>query len=771
MSIKAKLSIAISAVVAIILALNITIYYAAAKDDLEKAAEQRMAHIANQVNLSVNATENAQETIEAALAERLRAVAIAAKQQLPPDIDQVTNEQLVKLRKELGVNDISLWRKLPGDIIIEKSSNREEIGLSSKSMDYFYRAFQQLFMYHNASVTQGQRLEHFWSGPINFAKSNPEHINKWGYYYDGTTNYMINPFIDAKPLLTFDQEHGTETIIRTIVRDTPEIVEISGFDPRFFGKEPILKFKKGELIHNLDVRGVIFGAYTLNDEKADAALVEQSIKTWTTLSVDTRLSGKLIRKSFYPVHNDHPYVIAIQFDLSSISKELRDQLLLHSSISIGLLLLTLATSYWLAGVFMRPISSVLRKVNAMAQGDFDTPIPIQGKDEFGQLVSHVNDMGRSLSQYTNELKSAASELRETKDYLESLISHTSDAIHIVDLNGHIVRVNHAFELMYGWTNEELQTHDPAYVPRDLEAERIELSKRVLRGEAVKGFETERLTKDGRKLCISITVSPIRNASDDIVAYSCISRDITQRKETEERLVRSEKLSIVGQLAAGVAHEIRNPLTTLRGFVQLGASRGKLEADHLGLMLSELDRINLIVSDFLVLSKPQKTQFVKTDICQLMRDTLHLLGVEASMRRIRLKPTLDPNGAALVCEPNRLKQVFLNLLKNGMEAMPGGGVLTANVFMSGDVIEISIADTGRGIPAKDLSRLGEPFFTSKDNGNGLGLMVSQQIIAQHHGSMMFHSIVGIGTRIEIRLPRQQAHAGAEQEQAPTEPLPM
>ncbi|MWC29449.1 PAS domain S-box protein [Paenibacillus sp. MMS18-CY102] len=725
-----------------------------------------MSHIANQVNLSVKAAENAQETIEAALAERLRAVAIAAKEQLNPDISQVTNEQLVKLSQELGVNDISLWRKHPDDIIIEKSSNPEEIGLSSRSMDYFYRAFQQLFKYHNAAVTQGQRLDNFWSGPINFAKSNPDHINKWGYYYDGTTNYMINPFIDAKPLLAFDQEHGTETIIHSILNDTPEIIEIAGLDPRFFGKEPILKFKKGELVHNLDVRGVIFGTYTQYSEAADAPLVEQAVKTGKTVTADTDEDGRSIRKSFYPVASEHPYAIGIQFDMATIGKELRSQLLLHASISLGLLLLTLAASYWLAGVFMRPITAVLRKVNAMAQGDFDTPIPMHAKDEFGQLISHVNDMGRSLSRYTGELKSAAGELRETKDYLESLIFHTSDSVHVRDLDGRIVRVNLAFEKLYGWSEEEVATGHIAYVPRDREAEYAEMSNRILRGELVNGFQTERYTKDGRKLDISITVSPIRGADGAIVAFSCISRDMTEQKITAERLLRSEKLSAVGQLAAGVAHEIRNPLTTLRGFVQLGASRGKLGNEHLGLMLTELDRINAIVSDFLVLSKPQKMQYVHTDVCQIMSDTLLLLGTEASMQGITIEASLDPSGAALICEPNRLKQVFLNIMKNSLEAMPSGGTLSAHVMNSGDAVEISVSDTGRGIPAEDLPRLGEPFFTSKDNGNGLGLMVSQQIIAQHRGTMLFHSAVGVGTRIEIRLPQQLA----DTEKEPSQPLP-
>ncbi len=764
MSIKAKLSLAISAVVAVILTLNVVIYYAAANNHLQKTAEQNLLHIANQIRVSVESSEAAQSRIEQSLAEKLRAAAIAAKSQLDPDIANISSEQLVKLSRELDVNDISLWRQTDDDIVIVKSSNPEELGLSSKSMDYFYDAFRQLFANRNTTVQEGQRLDHFWSGPINFAKSNPSHINKWGYYYDGTTNYMINPFIDAKSLISFDEQNGTEAVIRQLRADYPELLDITGFDPRFFGKDPILKFKQGELVHNLDVRAIIFGQYTLKDG-ADVSLVGQALDSGQPVTMKTTVEGKHVLKVLYPVQDEHPYIIGVQFDMAVIAHSLIRQVFLLAAISLGLLLLTLAFSYRLAGALMRPMQLILRKVNNMAKGDFSTPIPQHSKDELGQLAADVNNLGASLIRHTSELESAMEELRSTKGYLESFIDHTSDAIHVIDMDRNVVQGNHAFENMYGWSVQEAAGKPLNNVPAERIQEKQLFLDVISQGEPISNFETERYTKSGQLIDVSITASPIHDQDGRIIAIACISRDITSRKKTEERLLRSEKLSVVGQLAAGVAHEIRNPLTTLRGFIQLGSSRGTINPDHISIMLAELDRINMIVSEFLILSKPQKIRYVHADVNQVMRDTLVLLESEAAAGGITFDVTLEPALANLYCEPNQLRQVFLNLIKNGIQASPGGVSLSIRISNGPDsvtsttgAIRIEIADQGCGIPPADLARLGEPFFTRKADGHGLGLMVCQQIIAQHQGTLQFQSAVGQGTRAVIVLPNRKRDNG-------------
>ncbi len=125
--------------------------------------------------------------------------AVSARKQLPADIDQITNEELRRLSRELNVNEITLWRRSGSDIIAEKSSDPAELNMSSTTWGYWHTAFNQLLDNREVTIPQGQKLKDFWSGPYNFASSNPDKIVKWGYYYDGTTNYMINPYISVEP--------------------------------------------------------------------------------------------------------------------------------------------------------------------------------------------------------------------------------------------------------------------------------------------------------------------------------------------------------------------------------------------------------------------------------------------------------------------------------------------------------------------------------------------------------------------------------------------
>lgn len=271
------------------------------------------------------------------------------------------------------------------------------------------------------------------------------------------------------------------------------------------------------------------------------------------------------------------------------------------------------------------------------------------------------------------------------------------------------------------------------------------------GQTVPYIESYRLAKDGSRIEVSVSTAPIRDNEGEITGFISISRDITGRKRMEEVLRRSEKLTTVGQLAAGVAHEIRNPLTTLRGFIQLQQQTKKLNPRHIDLMLSELDRINLIVGEFLILAKPQAVNFQQKDIRFIMGDVISLLDSQAHMHGIEFN--IEAEGTSIVhCGENQLKQVFINILKNGMEAMPDGGTIHITISKTPDEqIRIQIIDQGIGIPEEIMHKLGEPFFTNKETGTGLGLMVCQRLIQAHKGTMEIESEKGKGTTVTILLP--------------------
>jgi two-component system sporulation sensor kinase A len=237
------------------------------------------------------------------------------------------------------------------------------------------------------------------------------------------------------------------------------------------------------------------------------------------------------------------------------------------------------------------------------------------------------------------------------------------------------------------------------------------------------------------------------------AVQVIIRDISYRKEAEKLMLESEKLSIAGQLAAGIAHEIRNPLTAIKGFVQLMKS-GVIQKDqYYDIISSELNRIELILSELLMLAKPHESSFQQTNIIQLFSDVICLLETQAILHNIRIELTNSLTVQSIICDENQLKQVFINFIKNSIEAMPDGGTIHIIVEEPNDnQVRITFIDEGCGIPEKLMNRLGNPFVTTKENGTGLGLMVSYKIIENHNGTVSIKSKENEGTTLTIELPR-------------------
>ncbi|TDL74409.1 PAS domain S-box protein [Rhodococcus qingshengii] len=235
----------------------------------------------------------------------------------------------------------------------------------------------------------------------------------------------------------------------------------------------------------------------------------------------------------------------------------------------------------------------------------------------------------------------------------------------------------------------------------------------------------------------------------------IGRDITTLRQTEERLNRTEKLSVVGELSASVAHEIRNPLTSLKGFVQLLQMEDDKHQDYYQIMLDELNRINHIVGELLLLAKPQHLQYTKLAIQKVLKDVISLLGVEATLYNVQIEFNFPKEDLIIECEPNQLKQLFINLIKNSIEASKNGGTIWISLEQNENhQVSITVKDNGCGISKERLEKIGEPFYSSKEKGTGLGLTVSYKIVQSHKGTIHFDSEMDVGTTVEIILPIEQ-----------------
>ncbi|MDA1475756.1 PAS domain-containing protein [Bacillus changyiensis] len=237
------------------------------------------------------------------------------------------------------------------------------------------------------------------------------------------------------------------------------------------------------------------------------------------------------------------------------------------------------------------------------------------------------------------------------------------------------------------------------------------------------------------------------------AVQVILRDISERKQTEELMVRSEKLSIAGQLAAGIAHEIRNPLTAIKGFLQLMKPTMEENEDYFNIIFSELSRIELILSELLMLAKPQQNALQeKLDLIKLIREVTALLETQANLNGIMMNTNLSDEKVCIKGDQNQLKQVFINLIKNAVESMPDGGTVHLSVTETKQAVTVMVQDEGKGIPEHVLKRIGEPFLTTKEKGTGLGLMVTFNIIENHNGTIEIDTQEEKGTTFVISFPK-------------------
>lgn len=351
-----------------------------------------------------------------------------------------------------------------------------------------------------------------------------------------------------------------------------------------------------------------------------------------------------------------------------------------------------------------------------------------------------------------ERKRMETELRKTKELLESIIDNTADGICILDLDFKVISINAAFEHIFGWTQDELSDHMLPIYPESLLDERTIMYEQLKNGNKISGHEAVRLRKDGRLIHVSVTITPIMNEIGKVFGFAGITRDITERKQTEELLRKSDKLAVAGQLAAGLAHEIRNPLTSLRGFLQLLQHDLRGKQHYFDIMLSELDRINFIVSEFLVIAKPEAIQYKKSDLTSILQAVIALLDTQAVLCNVQLMLEIQTEIPEIVCSEMHLKQLFINLIKNAMEAIPKDGQIKMTVTLQEDNwIRIRTQDNGCGIPEERLKQLGEPFYTTKEKGTGLGLMMCFKIVEAHKGTIHIESQVGYGTTIDVLLP--------------------
>lgn len=362
-----------------------------------------------------------------------------------------------------------------------------------------------------------------------------------------------------------------------------------------------------------------------------------------------------------------------------------------------------------------------------------------------------------------ELRTKADELDRMRQFSENILESLNDGLAVLDRNGRVVRWNRQLEELYGIRHE----HAVGRAAEDLFDAQIVDMIRGLAGGAPEGAAYYRVPlatrhETPRRLLVNLGTTPLRDSHSNVVGSILILEDISSRVQLEEQLQISEKMASIGLLAAGVAHEVNTPLTGISSFTQMLLESAKPD-DPATPVLEKIERQTFraakIVSGLLNLARPAQVDSGPCDLNAVINDVLSLLEHQFRTGSIQVRKELASASPSVQGIEHKLQQVFLNLFLNARDAMPRGGWLTIITREDPQSALVEVADTGSGIPAELLSRIYDPFFTTKDigKGTGLGLSIAYGIVQEHGGTITCDSQVGQGTRFTIRLPRAAADA--------------
>ena len=358
-----------------------------------------------------------------------------------------------------------------------------------------------------------------------------------------------------------------------------------------------------------------------------------------------------------------------------------------------------------------------------------------------------------------QMREATHALVSLRALHERIVESIRSGVITTDLERRVYTVNRAAEEMTGYAAAALRGQDVSILFGDL-AERIEDSLRsAAEGHASPRYEAECLTPEGFLVKLGYNISPLSSETGETTGLVITFQDLTDVRAMEETSRRQERLSAVGRVAAGIAHEIRNPLAAMRGSIQV--LRSELEADApqrelMDIVLSESDRLNRIITDFLTYARPRKFSLAECDLRDPLRETFALLRHSPELLDGHLlEEDLHDEPLLAMADAEGVRQVFWNLTRNALKAMPDGGTLRAEMRRTAPgSVRITFTDTGRGMTPAQVERLFEPFSSSTTGGTGLGLSIVYQIIRDHGGTINVRSREGHGTTITIELPAKQ-----------------
>ncbi|GAM07796.1 sensor protein ZraS [Geobacter sp. OR-1] len=441
------------------------------------------------------------------------------------------------------------------------------------------------------------------------------------------------------------------------------------------------------------------------------------------------------------------------------SRLISSQLKAHRTQSSIILLITACLSAFaawrLSRGIVKPLQELTNGVRKLAEGDTGSRVIATSSDEVGELAKSFNHMADELEVRKNNLLSTLDELRRSRleimderNFQESILESITSAIITFSPDGVLTSINATAGHFLGNSVAVGMGYRTVYAGWEDMADRV---GSALAGKKPYGREPLIIERNGSTMHFDVGFFPIGRDAEQGITVTM--RDETEKERMREEMTRMDQLASLGTISAGIAHEIRNPLTGITLLLDDLHDRQGLDPDTklmIGHAIAETERVERLISSLLSYSSPPRACFVLANLNTAVQEGIVLFRKACEKQGVELVSSCNPI-PPFPFDPDQIRQLLLNLLGNALEAVSPGGRIAIGTFCAANCAYISVADTGPGIPEEDIPRLFEPFFTRKSAGTGLGLSIVQRIVEEHHGSIKVESNCGEGTVVTVELP--------------------
>ncbi len=447
-------------------------------------------------------------------------------------------------------------------------------------------------------------------------------------------------------------------------------------------------------------------------------------------------------------------VIRVGLSLEGMYADIRYTRGLLAFIAAFAILLGYGGSVFLARKITKPLEELVGATVEVAKGNLEHRIHLSTGDEIEELARNFNRMVDEILQHRKELEARLAEIASLKRYTDYVLASMSNGLLTVDREGVIVTVNRGCEEIIGVRKEEMVGKVFTTCFKD----NPEFCKAI--EDAVGGNGSKRLEVSYRKgeeeLILAFSATPLVDTEDKRIGTLVIFEDLTEIKALEERMRHADRLAAVGVIAASLAHDIQNPLTAIKTFVQLLPERADNPAfiERFNRTVPrEVNRLSTIIENLLDLARKPRLTLTSVNLNDILQKTIELYTVEFDQRGVEVDFDPDPDLLHIKGDPEYLTRVFSNLLVNAFQAMPDGGRISISTGVGEGKVFARISDTGVGMSEETAKNLFNPFYTTKERGTGLGLVTVKNIVEEHKGEITVESAPGKGTTFTIYFPAE------------------